>query len=221
MRQLILDTETTGLDPVQGHKIIELAMLEMVDRRLTGNKFHLYFNPQREIPTEATAVHGITNRDLENAPLFEDKIEEIITFITGADLIIHNAKFDLKFLNHHFSSANHLPIEKHINQVIDSLSIARKKFMGAKNNLNALCDRFKISRINREYHGALIDCELLAEVYLQLTKEQMKLIDHPTETNSKQKFTNYSTNAISAATITDHEMEEHKKYIAKFKLATF
>lgn len=220
MRQLILDTETTGLDPNYGHRVIELAMLEMIDRQLTGNKLHLYFNPQRDIPAEATAVHGISLSDLVEAPLFEDKIEEIIAFIQDAELIIHNAKFDLKFLNHHLQLANYSPIEKYSANVIDSLAMARRKFMGAKNNLDALCDRFKVNRSNRDYHGALIDCELLAQVYLHLTKEQIQLIDTEEEKTTRS-FTQYSSSSERLAKISPTERKEHQDYIEKFNLTTF
>jgi len=217
MRQLILDTETTGLDPNQGHRVIELAMLEMVDRTLTGNKLHLYFNPQRDIPDEATAVHGISLNDLKDAPIFEEKIDEILEFIKDAELIIHNAKFDLKFLNHHLQAANYKCVEEYSSNVIDSLTIARRKFIGAKNNLDALCDRFKVNRSNRDYHGALIDCELLAQVYLHLTKEQIQLIDATDDENSS-KFTNFNSNNNRVATITDIQIEIHNKYMDQYKL---
>jgi DNA polymerase-3 subunit epsilon len=220
MRQLILDTETTGLDPTYGHRIIELAMLEMVDRTLTGNKFHLYFNPQRDIPTEATAVHGIALSDLHDAPLFEDKIDEIIAFIRDAELIIHNAKFDLKFLNHHFQIANYNMIENYSANVIDSLTIARRKFMGAKNNLDALCDRFKVNRSNRDYHGALIDCELLAQVYLHLTKEQIQLIDSESD-KKNNTFTAFQSNTHRKAHLTSEQIEAHNQYTEKFNLTSF
>jgi DNA polymerase-3 subunit epsilon len=217
MRQLILDTETTGLDPNQGHRVIELAMLEMIDRTLTGNKLHLYFNPQRDIPQEATAVHGISLSDLVDAPIFAEKVDEIINFIKDAELIIHNAKFDLKFLNHHLLAVNYKCIEEYTSNVIDSLTIARRKFIGAKNNLDALCDRFKVNRSNRDYHGALIDCELLAQVYLHLTKEQIQLLDSVDDENNN-KFVAFRSNPNRIASISELQLQQHNQYINKYKL---
>lgn len=217
MRQLILDTETTGLDPNYGHRIIELAILEMVDRQLTGDKLHLYFNPQREISVEASAIHGITAQDLVDAPVFEDKIDVIVDFIRDADLIIHNAKFDVKFLNHHFLAANYQVVEDYSSNIIDTLTMARRKFIGAKNNLNALCDRFKVNRSNRNYHGALIDCELLAQVYLQLTKEQINLIDTK-ESDSNEQFANFKSSQNRLAVATEQDINNHNQYLQQHQL---
>jgi DNA polymerase-3 subunit epsilon len=177
MRQLILDTETTGFDPKDGHKIIEFAALEMVDRKLTGNYLHLYINPLRDIPREATKVHGITNDKLEGKPSFELIANKIIDFISDSELIIHNAKFDLSFLDYEFKLCNYQNTNSYVKNVIDTLQIARNKYPGAKNSLDALCDRFKINRTNRDYHGALIDCNLLADVYIYLTREQYNLLE--------------------------------------------
>ncbi len=185
-RQLILDTETTGFEPRDGHRIIEFAALEMIDRKLTGNKLHLYFNPLRDIPEAASKVHGITLEQLKDKPLFVDKVEEIIDFISGAELIIHNAKFDLNFLDHHFGELGKLTTLNYAIKSIDTLYLARQKFQGAKNSLDALCDRFKVNRLNRQYHGALIDCELLSFVYLELTKEQISLLVDEKNSNTNQ-----------------------------------
>ena len=175
MRQLILDTETTGLDPKSGHKIIEFAALEMIDRKLTGDYLHLYINPQREIDIGASRVHGIYTNDVKDKPNFKEVINEILAYIKDAELIIHNAKFDIGFLDYQFSELNRGIASDYTTNVIDTLSIARKKFPGAKNNLDALCDRFRIDRADRGFHGALIDCRLLSDIYLHLTREQIVL----------------------------------------------
>lgn len=187
MRQLILDTETTGLEVAKGHRIIEFAAVEMVNRKLTGNHLHLYINPERSIDPGASKVHGITDADVADKPTFSEVVGQIADYIKDAELIIHNAKFDLSFLNYQFNLEKHELIDSYVKDVIDTLVIARKKFSGAKNNLDALCDRFKISRENRNYHGALIDCHLLAEVYLALTREQISLLGEEENKNTKKK----------------------------------
>lgn len=190
MRQLIVDTETTGLDPKLGHRIIEFAALEMIDRQLSGKYLHLYINPERIIDAGAMAIHGITNQMLEDKPKFAEIATTIMNYIQGAQLIIHNAKFDVGFLDHHFKNyGTEKKIATMTTEIIDTLVMARQKFPGAKNNLNALCDRFKINRTNRNYHGALIDCELLAAVYIALTQEQISLLNENLEEQSaKIKF---------------------------------
>lgn len=166
-REIILDTETTGLDPNSGHRIIEIGALEMYNRVLTGNKFHFHINPERDVPLEAYKIHGISTEFLRDKPLFADIAEDFINFIEGTKLVIHNAPFDIKFLNHELSRVGIASLD--MLNVIDTLPIARKKFPGAKVNLDALCKRFKIDNSSRTFHGALLDCELLAEVYVELT----------------------------------------------------
>lgn len=166
-REIILDTETTGLDPKSGHRIIEIGALEMYNRVLTGNEFQTYINPQRDVPAEAYRVHGIGTDFLKDFPLFEEIAQSFLEFIGDSKLVIHNAPFDIKFLNYELSRAKHRSID--MSNVIDTLPMARKKFPGAKANLDALCKRFKIDNSARTKHGALVDCELLSEVYVELT----------------------------------------------------
>lgn len=175
MRQIILDTETTGLEPSQGHRIIEFAGLEMVNRKLTGRHLHLYFHPDREIDPDAERVHGISLDFLSDKPRFSATGHEVVTFIRDAELIIHNAPFDVGFLNAEFERIGIEPVESLCAGVIDTLTMARDQFPGKRNNLDALCDRFEIDRSNRTLHGALIDCELLSEVYLAMTRGQESL----------------------------------------------
>lgn len=216
MRQLLLDTETTGFEPGEGHRIIEFAALEMIDRKLTGNSLHLYFNPERDIPLEATNVHGITMEQVANEAPFRERVDEILNYIDGAELIIHNAKFDLKFLDHHFLELGKKNTLQYAANAIDTLTMARKKFPGAKNSLDALCDRFNIDRTNRTYHGALIDCELLGFVYIELTKEQISLLGDDSETKkAKQKkgFKQIEAKNDIVAKVSETELNEHLHYL--------
>lgn len=173
MRQLILDTETTGLEPKQGHRLIEVACVEMIDRRLTGQHFHYYLNPDREVEVGAFAIHGLSNDFLADKPRFPEIIPAFTDFIQDAELIIHNAPFDVGFLEHELKLANHhKPKISHYCSVIDTLAMARKLHPGQKNNLDALCKRYKVDNSGRNLHGALLDAELLALVYLAMTGGQ-------------------------------------------------
>ncbi|MBI4808110.1 MAG: DNA polymerase III subunit epsilon [Nitrosomonadales bacterium] len=173
MRKVVLDTETTGLDPKQGHRIIEVAAIEMDGRKVSDRTFHRYLNPEREIDEGAAAVHGLTLDRLLDEPKFAEVAPALLEFIAGAELIIHNAPFDMGFLNAELALAG-LPLLK--NQVIDTLKVAKELHPGKKNNLNALCDRYQIDNSHRTLHGALLDTELLAEVYLAMTRGQESLL---------------------------------------------
>lgn len=176
MRQIILDTETTGIDPKDGHRLIEIGCLEMVNRRLTGRTFHHYLNPDREIDEEASKVHGIFLKDLQDKPRFAHIAEEFLSFIKGAELIIHNAPFDIGFINHEYRllDASWPGIEQHC-KVLDSLVMARSRHPGQKNSLDALARRYGADQRDRTYHGALLDSEILADVYLAMTGGQVGL----------------------------------------------
>ncbi|WP_080744694.1 DNA polymerase III subunit epsilon [Coxiella burnetii] len=178
MRQIVLDTETTGLVPEEGHRIIEIGALEMVNRRLTGNHLHFYINPERPIERDAIEIHGITDCFLIDKPLFKDIATELISFLKGAELIIHNAPFDVGFLNHELKlTGQSFKTLTHYCQVLDTLTIARQKHPGQHNNLDALCRRYHVDNSNRDYHGALLDAELLAQVYLLMTGGQTVLFE--------------------------------------------
>ncbi len=176
MRQIILDTETTGLDPAQGHRIIEIGCVELVNRRLTGNHYHQYLQPDREVDAGAFDVHGISNEFLLDKPRFTDVADEFLDFIKGAELIIHNAPFDIGFINAEFVwlRRSHGAVADHC-AVIDTLALARKLHPGQKNNLDALCKRYHIDNGRRDLHGALLDAEILADVYLAMTGGQASL----------------------------------------------
>lgn len=176
MRQIILDTETTGIDPKQGHRVIEIGCVEMIDRKLTGNHYHVYINPQRVVEQEAIDVHGITNEFLADKPVFSVIADEFLEFIRGAELVIHNAAFDVGFINQEFSLLRRgFPNVESCCGVLDTLALARKKHPGQKNNLDALCKRYFIDNSSRTLHGALLDSEILAEVYLAMTGGQTAL----------------------------------------------
>lgn len=177
MRQIVLDTETTGINPKEGHKIIEIGCVELVNRRLTGNHYHVYINPEREVEHEAIEVHGITNEFLEDKPVFSQIAAEFLEYIRGAELVIHNAPFDVGFIDHEFSQLRAFRHEKvrNICTVVDTLVEARKIHPGQKNNLDALCKRYGIDNSHRELHGALLDSEILADVYLFMTGGQSDL----------------------------------------------
>lgn len=176
MRQIVLDTETTGLEVSQGHRIIEIGCVELDNRRLTGNHYHQYINPQREIDQGAIEVHGITNESLTDKPLFAQVADDFMEFIAGAQLIIHNAPFDLGFLNSELQrlDAGHSNVEQ-VCGVIDTLVMARGKHPGQRNSLDALCQRYMVDNSQRDLHGALLDAEILADVYLLMTGGQTAL----------------------------------------------
>lgn len=178
MRQIVLDTETTGLEPSEGHRIIEIGCVELVNRRPTGNHFHRYINPDREVDAGAIEVHGITNEFLADKPRFAEISDEFFEFIKGGQLVIHNAAFDVGFINHEFGLLNRYgKVEAHCG-VLDTLLLARKMHPGQKNNLDALCRRYDIDNSHREFHGALLDAQILAEVYLAMTGGQTALVLH-------------------------------------------
>jgi DNA polymerase-3 subunit epsilon len=179
MRQIVLDTETTGLDPRHGHRIIEVACIEMVNRRLTGHHLHKYVNPEREIDEGAQAVHGISLEFLADKPKFADIADEFLEFINGAELIIHNAPFDIGFLNAELDRLGRVPVGTICNGVIDTLRMAKDLHPGKRNSLDALCERYDIDNSSRTLHGALLDTELLAEVFLAMTRGQNSLMIEP------------------------------------------
>ena len=176
MRQIILDTETTGLEPELGHRIVEIAGVEMVNRRFTGNNFHRYFNPERDSDPAALEVHGLTTEFLGDKPKFRDVATELLDFIKGAELVIHNAPFDVSFLNRELSLADLKPVTDYCAGVVDTLRLARELHPGKRNNLDALCERYQIDNSNRTVHGAQIDARLLAEIYLSMTRGQESLV---------------------------------------------
>jgi DNA polymerase-3 subunit epsilon len=177
MRQIILDTETTGLEPREGHRIIEIGAVELLNRGITGRDFHQYLNPQREVDQEAERVHGLSNAFLADKPTFAQIVDEFLDFVRGAELIIHNAAFDVGFINHELAllGPGYGRLEDHVSGVLDTLLLARRMHPGQRNSLDALCKRYGVDNSNRELHGALLDSLLLAEVYLAMTGGQSSL----------------------------------------------
>ena len=176
MRQIVLDTETTGLEVSQDHRIIEIGCVELVNRKLTGRHYHQYINPQRNVDEGAMEVHGITDEFLADKPLFADICDEFLAFISDADLVIHNASFDVGFINHELAKLSEQPQGvDNTCKIIDTLAIAKRKHPGQKNNLDALCKRYAVDNSQRELHGALLDAEILADVYLLMTGGQVNL----------------------------------------------
>ena len=191
MRQIVLDTETTGLEPADGHRIIEIGCVELLDRRLTGNTYHQYIQPDREIDVGAIEVHGITNESLADMPRFADIAAEFLEFVQGAELVIHNAPFDVGFINHEFGLLDDSPgsVNDHCG-VLDTLSLARRMHPGQRNSLDALCRRYEIDNSQRQLHGALLDAEILADVYLAMTGGQVSLsLDAHVDSNGQQRGT--------------------------------
>ena len=221
MRQIALDTETTGISTDEGHRIIEIGCIEIENRRITGNEFHCYLNPEREIDEGATRVHGLTLEKLSNEPLFKEVAKEFLNFVSGAELIIHNAAFDVGFINKEISLLewDESSIEDHA-LVMDTLKMAREMHPGKKNSLDALCTRYEIDTSMRQVHGALIDADLLAKVYLAMTGGQDALdLDQPVlgsqETQAKNKENKNISLIVQKANI--DELSEHENFLSMMK----
>lgn len=221
MRQIFLDTETTGLYPAQGHRIIEIAAIEMINRRPTNQHFHVYLNPEREIDPAAQEVHGITYEFLQDKPLFEAISAQLIEFVQDAELIIHNAPFDVGFLNAEFGRIGLQSIESMCAKITDTLKMAKDTRPGQRNNLDALCKHFNIDNSKRTLHGALLDAELLAEVYMAMTRGQDSLLmdlvnTPPTEV---QQIATTMERHLKVIKATETELAAHETYIASLAKA--
>ena len=177
MRQIVLDTETTGLSPHAGDRIIEIGCVELVNRRLTGNNLHLYLNPERESHEDALKVHGLTTEFLQDKPKFAQVAQQFLEFVRGAEIIIHNAPFDVGFLDAELERVGEPEFHQHVEQVVDSLAMAKQLYPGKRNSLDALCERLGVDNSSRTLHGALLDAELLADVYIALTRGQEMLLE--------------------------------------------
>ncbi len=219
MRQIIVDTETTGLDPKEGHRIVEIGCLEISNRHITDNRYHQYLQPNRKMDAQAAAVHGITDEFLQDKPRFADVVDKFMAFIKGAELIIHNADFDVGFINHELELLKQgwQPLS-HYCQIIDTLALARERHPGQKNNLDALCKRYNVDNSNRQLHGALLDVEILAQVYLAMTGGQVSLLanDDKTEVSGHDTIKRISSNRAALTTIapTEEELQAHGQRLA-------
>ena len=219
MRKIVVDTETTGLDPKQGHRIIELAAIELEGRKVTLRRFHRYLNPEREIDAGAVAVHGLTYERLQNEAKFADIAPSFMEFIAGAELIIHNAPFDISFLNHELGLIALPPLQ---NEVLDTLKLAREMHPGKKNSLNALCGRYEIDNTHRSLHGALLDTELLAEVYFAMTRGQESLLgeDAPTIRKPVASSADATRQKLRVLQASAQELAEHAQQLADIDKAS-
>jgi DNA polymerase III subunit epsilon len=223
MRQLIIDTETTGLDSRQGHRIIEIGIVELVDRRQSGRHLHIYVNPEREIDAGATEVHGFTWEMLRDKPRFADVAAELADFARGAQWIIHNAPFDIGFLDEEFRRARLPATSELAAEVVDTLALAREQFPGKRNSLDALCERFGVANAHRTLHGALLDAQLLSEVYLSMTRGQESLtmdIAVPGIAAALSAGASASAIAIRVIMPTHEELEAHNAYLADLDRAS-
>jgi DNA polymerase III subunit epsilon len=222
MRQIILDTETTGLDHKLGHRVIEIAAVEIVDRRLTGNHFHRYINPERASDDGALQVHGLSEEFLRDKPKFCEIVNELLDFVSGAELVIHNAPFDTAFLNREFDLLDLKPIAEHCPGIVDTLQMARDLHPGKKNNLDALCERYQIDNSRRTLHGALLDANLLAEVYLAMTRGQDSLIIDIEPTPQAAAATRLATGKLDLIVIpaSAEELAEHELQLADIDKAS-
>lgn len=219
MRQVVLDTETTGLEHKLGHRIIEIAAVELCHRQLTGNQFHYYLNPERESDEGALQVHGLTTDFLQDKPKFIEISTEFLNFISEAELIIHNAPFDVGFLNYEFSLVNLETLDHYCALITDTLKLAKELHPGKRNNLDALCERYGVDNSKRTLHGALLDAELLAEVYLAMTRGQESLHIEMEHTESAQfSVTNLDGRDFRIIQATDEEMIQHHAVLAKIAL---
>lgn len=222
MRQIILDTETTGLDPKLGHRVIEIAAVELVDRRLTGNYFHRYVNPERASDDGALEVHGLTEEFLRDKPKFGEILKELLDFISGAELVIHNAPFDTGFLNREFDLLDFKPISEYCPNVVDTLQLARELNPGKRNSLDALCERYQIDNSTRTLHGALLDANLLAEAFLAMTRGQDSLIIEVEPTPQAAAATRLAIGKLELIVIvaSAEELAEHAKQLAEIDQAS-
>lgn len=223
MRQIVLDTETTGLDPGKGHRIIELAAIELCNRKVSDRRFHRYLNPEREIDAGAAEVHGLTLERLQNEPKFAEIAPALLEFIRGAELIIHNAPFDVGFLNKELELTGLPVLNNYCVNVIDTLKLAKDLHPGKKNNLNALCDRYQIDNSHRTLHGALLDTELLAEVYLSMTRGQKSLLDDGSNEQEEEPimvFADLSRLKLRVLPANIDELTQHAQQLADIDKAS-
>ena len=215
MRQIVLDTETTGLNPRTGDRVLEIGCVELIDRMLTGNNYHCYINPERDSAEGALAVHGLTTEFLSDKPKFAEIAEQLRQYISGAEVIIHNAPFDMGFLNAEYKRLNLPAFSEHVGGVIDTLVQAKEMHPGKRNSLDALCDRYGVSNSHRKLHGALLDAELLADVYLSMTRGQNSLcMDAEVFVSSSASTALLALADIIVVPAASDELQEHEMILA-------
>ena len=224
MRQVFLDTETTGLNPATGDRIVEIGCIEMINRKLTGRTLHCYLNPERDMPAEAEKVHGLSSEFLADKPLFAHVADDVVAMLEGAEIIIHNAEFDIGFLDHEFARLQRPPVRQWVGKVTDSLFMAREMFPGKSNTLDALCRRLEVDNSQRDFHGALLDAGLLAEVYVRLTRGQDSLVidrfDADEGADGGVERVDLSQFELPVLQPTDEERAAHDKALANLDKAS-
>jgi DNA polymerase III subunit epsilon len=223
MRQIVLDTETTGLSAETGDRIIELGCVELLNRKLTGNNLHFYFNPDRDSHEDALRVHGISNEFLRDKPRFGERVDDILAYLDGAEVIIHNAPFDIGFLNKELELLGKPPFKTFVNGVTDTLVMAKEMFPGKRNSLDALCDRLEVDNSGRTLHGALLDAELLADVYINMTRGQEALLMEASETVSSGKVSariDLSGFVLPVIAANEQELAAHDEVLAQLDKAS-
>ena len=223
MRQIFLDTETTGLSPENGDRIIEIGCVELVARKLTGNNKHFYLNPERDSHEDALKVHGISNEFLKDKPRFGVIAKELLDYLNGAEVIIHNAPFDVGFLNKELQICGQYPVSAHVSKITDSLMMAKELYPGKRNSLDALCDRLEVDNSGRTLHGALLDAELLADVYINLTRGQNSLMMETgvtAQSSGDAPVVDLSQFVLPLLAANDDELAEHEKLLADIDKAS-
>ena len=219
MRQIVLDTETTGLSAEGGDRIIELGCVELYARKLTGNNLHFYFNPERDSHEDALKVHGISNEFLRDKPKFAELTEEILEYLSDAELIIHNAAFDIGFLNKELERVGKKPLKAYVSGVIDTLAMAKEMFPGKRNSLDALCDRLEVDNSGRTLHGALLDAELLADVYINMTRGQeallMDVADVQTDSSGVSVQVDLTGFVLPVLSANEQELSAHEEVLTQ------
>ena len=223
MRQIFLDTETTGLSPDEGDRIVEIGCVELLNRKLTGNNLHFYLNPERDSHEEALRVHGLTSEFLSDKPKFGEVVDQFLAYIEGAEILIHNAPFDIGFLNKELELQGRQPLRTYIDAVTDTLVMAKEMFPGKRNSLDALCDRLEVDNSGRTLHGALLDAELLADVYINMTRGQDALLmdvetgDADTRSTEAVDLRHISLPVIAAS---EQELSQHEDVLAQLDKAS-
>ncbi|MBU1440175.1 MAG: DNA polymerase III subunit epsilon [Gammaproteobacteria bacterium] len=222
-RLIVLDTETTGLSAENGDRIIELGCVELFNRKLTGNDLHIYFNPERESHEDALKVHGLTTDFLRDKPKFASLASDVVEYLRGAELIIHNAAFDVGFLDKELELAGHPPLRSFVAEITDTLAMAKSVYPGKRNSLDALCDRFGVDRSNRTFHGAKLDAQLLADVFINLTRGQDALLidvasDEPTQ--GRMVSVDLSSFELPVLLATEHELAAHDELLVQLDKAS-
>ena len=223
MRQIFLDTETTGLSPENGDRIVEIGCVELVNRKLTGKNLHFYLNPERDSHEDALKVHGISNEFLKDKPKFGEIADELLEYLQGADLLIHNAPFDIGFINKELELQKRPPIKTYVNSVADTLAMAKDMFPGKRNSLDALCDRLGVDNSGRTLHGALLDAELLADVYIYMTRGQDALLIEVEDSSDSKKLAaaiDMQSLKLTVISASEQELGAHEEVLVQIDKAS-